>query len=466
MAAITLVNKSGKNLSIVSGGRLEGSIAPGNSFTMVYPLEFRIVTSNQTWRYDLQFVAPKILFGPKYQAYFQIEPDGSICCARPVSHGSFEKLPAQPPGFPLHPATGPATKPASSQKSMKEERDSKLPNQKGAESTQRKNLNERRHLAEQALARWWAEFLPGRESALGVYKWSLRLMTAGESLENDRVRRLDLRRRHRDLMEKVDDVIKARVAGARSGVSSYLAGDFYRFDANCLLLDSAEPANEATAQETRLRRVAAALLIYYDWWQALGSRKPPFHFEDAVRWSRRWWNVEMKELGSADDRLKSSELYLERAKELEKMAHDFGEKLDAQYLQEAIHDRLDAQLRVAEIKNLKGQDAKERLQDLKARVEAAKAAYTAAWTELTNGRGRVEDLYLYSMAWRTAIIEMTPTQQAKMIASKSHLSRMKELDNFIQPIYAAGRVSIGDSLATKYYRVDAEILLGELGTSD
>jgi hypothetical protein len=113
---IILVNNSGKNLSIVSGGRLEGSILPGKSFKMFYPSEFRIVTPNQMWRYDLQFVAPEFPFGPKYEAYFQIEPDGSIYFARPVRHGSFEKLPEQPHGFPLHPATGTATKSPSIQK--------------------------------------------------------------------------------------------------------------------------------------------------------------------------------------------------------------------------------------------------------------------------------------------------------------------------------------------------------------
>jgi hypothetical protein len=92
------------------------------------------------------------------------------------------------------------------------------------------------------------------------------------------------------------------------------------------------------------------------------------------------------------------------------------------------------------------------------RTSAAKAVYEKIW-EFFRAGGRVsaEDLFEWSSRWRASLEDAAPTPKARQVACQAHLSRMKDVRAHIAKWFAAGRVSVREDFATRYYVADAQI---------
>src|SRR5262249_14905973 len=213
------------------------------------------------------------------------------------------------------------------------------------------------------------------ETALGVYLWSHGWMEAQRFLSRTPAERLAPAEAHLARMKELEKVIMPEVAAQRRGVESYLGADFYRYDAEALVLqEKAGPNAEATVAAAT-RRLAAVVLIYDTRRKQEGTPAPNFFF--SLFWSRQWFDAENALRPKTAERLANAEAYLSRAVELEKLAKNASSqpRYPMDFLHVATFYRLDAEILVSQMKADGRADKPAHLEKAKARLEAAKAAY-------------------------------------------------------------------------------------------
>jgi hypothetical protein len=253
----------------------------------------------------------------------------------------------------------------------------------------------------------------------------------------------------------VDGIIKWRVARSGGDVQSYLAGDFYRTDAEVQMLQLVAEAGAKESREPATVRLGAARLIYEIRW---GEQK---YFDSVPFWSHRWLDAEIALATQEADRLTAVEAYLNRAKDVEQTAKDLkpDDSRRARELPAAMLERIEAQLHLDRAKA--GGRSEGRARVYNDWHEAARGAYEAQRTKyLSSGIG-LDDLYEFSLAWRIAAVAVARTKVEKVIASEAHVARMEEWRKFVKQKCDEGRLPVRDRFATEYYKSDAEVLLSE-----
>ena len=93
------------------------------------------------------------------------------------------------------------------------------------------------------------------------------------------------------------------------------------------------------------------------------------------------------------------------------------------------------------------------------RVEVAKKELEARMQQFEAGKGTLDFLIGASKRLVLAELDATDKKPEQISALKTHLERMKKVQDIDQGRYDAGRISIEDLSQSKYYRLEAEIWL-------
>jgi len=143
--------------------------------------------------------------------------------------------------------------------------------------------------------------------------------------------------------------------------------------------------------------------------------------------------------------------------ELEKLAKD--ELLPEHCAHAATFYRLDAEMLLSQTKPGPKNGASGSADMARARLEAAKAAYEVKWKG--RARSEFEDLYVYSLWWRTSALTLATTKAQRVAASEAHLCRMSELEKYLEEPQRAQRISGRYVFAAHYYRAEAEVMVSQ-----
>ncbi len=316
--------------------------------------------------------------------------------------------------------------------------------------------------------RWAAEYFAGREGAWDGYIWSRRWMEAEMYLSRNQIGKVRAAEEHLARMKSIEKPIMERIGKRRAGSDSYLAAEYYRTDAEFLVFQARAKPEDKEAQDVTTTRLASAVLIYDSLWLDLDEKRKTNQFRSALSWSHLWYEAEISIRKNKADRLAAAEAYVNRTKEIEKLAKvllDDGE-LHIQDFWEATLNRADAEILLSKIKGVDTNQIVSRSNISKVHLDAAKSAFEAEWKDFLAGRGNHEKLFVYSTAWLRAASALAETKAERIAAFEAHLARMKQLQKPIAKSYQAGRVPIRDLLATNFFLADAELQLSLTKTKD
>jgi hypothetical protein len=322
--------------------------------------------------------------------------------------------------------------------------------------------------AKGAYDRWAAEYFAGRLGAWDGYIWSRRWMEAEIYLNPNQNGKVQAAEEHLARMKSIEKSIMERIGKGRAGSDSYLAAEYFRTDAEFLLFQARAKPEEKEAQDVPSTPLASAVLIYDSLWLDLHEKRRIHQFRSALVWSHLWFEADISIRKNKADRLAAAEAYVNRTKEIEKLAKvllDDG-KLPIQDFWEATLNRADAEILLSNIKGVDHNQVGSRSNISKVQLDAAKSAFAAEWKDFLAGRGNHEKSFVYSTAWLRAASALTTTKAERIAAYEAHLARMKQVQKPIATWYQAGRVPIRDLLAANFFLADAELQLSQTKTKD
>ncbi len=94
----------------------------------------------------------------------------------------------------------------------------------------------------------------------------------------------------------------------------------------------------------------------------------------------------------------------------------------------------------------------------KAMLEDARKVYEMDLARYRAGQALGgEELYLWSVRWLEADLDLTTDAAAKTTALKAHLDRMKEVEKMAANLAKTGQGRESDAAAGRYYRAQAEL---------
>jgi hypothetical protein len=321
--------------------------------------------------------------------------------------------------------------------------------------------------SQEAYAAWKAEFELGHVSAFPVFIWSERWARAEAFVEHGAGASLLSAEAHLARMEQIDGTLKTRVALGGREIESYLGGDFYVLDAHIMVHDMRHDVESKRIKGFLMKRAAAARLIYVFWLNKLKQRQRLSGFSDAEFWSRAVLNsfTPLATRPGAQVAIRTD--YLQRAKEFENLAKSYLEQdqIGIWTVYQAHFHRAEAEILLGAASTSKDQTGSDTERAKAMRLDFARQAFQAGWRAFDK-RERlldldIEQLYDYSLEWRTAAVAMASNQSDKVKATEAHVSRMSRLKQIEENLYASGKVSFRTYIAAQYYNADAEVLLKE-----
>lgn len=298
------------------------------------------------------------------------------------------------------------------------------------------------------------EFGAGRQSGLSVYRWSKRRLFAEFDLS--RTDRAQSARGHLRLMEEVDADIKARVAKGEAGLESYLAGDYYRGDAE-ITVQREMGKQVGSLKTSRDRRLAAAQLLYDSWHHNSDVRQKERSMAGILYWSRRILEHETEKATDSKPRSAALMSFLQRTKEIEAFVERIDESPPPTYVYELRRDAARADLMAQE--GSRDRDQKKCAERADEWLKRAKQVYAADWdwTTRTQNTLYLESLYDESCEWRVAALTQARDQKERIAVNEQHLNRLQELALLVQ----SQKSSSLDLWATTFYVLQARLWLAE-----
>jgi hypothetical protein len=113
----------------------------------------------------------------------------------------------------------------------------------------------------------------------------------------------------------------------------------------------------------------------------------------------------------------------------------------------------------------KGKQTKTPSKQQRELVKVCQESFEAIMKDIAVGRRVVdEDICIWSRRWLQAQLAVTRKKADKVVAHKKHLQRTKEVEKFAKGMVDSGKASIIKYTTAKYYRVQAEIWLGQAQT--
>jgi hypothetical protein len=260
-----------------------------------------------------------------------------------------------------------------------------------------------------------------------------------------------------------DDDIKSRYVNGQANLGGYLAGDYYKADAQVQLLTCDGPAKNASEAKQAVARLAAAIALCDEWWPLLDRQTKLRELINRPFWSKCWLDAELAIRTGKEERRRALEAYVNRAIEIEQVTVPLVENnRELSFLaDEAAWRRAEAELL------LTGSDASDsaassrRKNLLQSQARGAKTAYQARWTRFQQGTVDLEMLYEDSNAWRKALAQLAKDRKETMAANRAHLDRMTSIQRLIVEAWRAGRRPDRDADAVAYYVAEAELLLAK-----
>jgi hypothetical protein len=312
-----------------------------------------------------------------------------------------------------------------------------------------------------------------------LYTWSVRWLNAQRDMSDKRDEHITALEEH---IKRMKDVQKRVDAMTPNLIPAWLnsAAAWYLADAEIWLAKekAIQKAAEVVPVALLKARLDAAQEAYKGAWASLGSVQEAgakvlfsWGFPDEVHsWSVRWLNAQRDMSDKRDERIAILEEHIKRMKELQKRVTAMTPDLLPQLLSPAAAWNLtEAELWLAKEKANQKTDTGEPIALLKARLDAAKEAYTGLREVFGNVKRLSStawimqkwifvEVYPWSVRWLDAQRDMSDKRDDHIAALEEHIKRMKELQRIVTSITPTYLPEWSNS-AVAWYLAEAELWL-------
>jgi hypothetical protein len=324
-----------------------------------------------------------------------------------------------------------------------------------------------------------------------LYRWSQRWLDAALAADTEKAQKVAAAEEHLARMAELEKRARTFVEVGLAAESEADAGHFYRLDAEYVLakLRSDQkkfPADEGRTALAKARLEAAKRTYEMDFFRfkTLGesivrrsdifpaSHRHPSWPEELCRWSRRWLDAALAVGTSEAQKVAAGEAYLNRSKEIEKLAkswvkagiaHETGAVAAEFY-------RLDAESLLAALKTAPQQ--KEAGPGLaRARVATARKVFEVILARIKKGAepfspDLAEQLFQWSQHWLKAEFDLGADRVTRDKAIQAHRERMRLVEQLAQSYYKNGLGPKSMASAAEFYRLDAAAEFYHLGRGE
>ncbi len=321
-----------------------------------------------------------------------------------------------------------------------------------------------------------------------VFTWSVRWLNAEREMSDKRDEHIAALEEHikrmKDIQKRVDAMTPTLLPAWSTSATAWYVADA---EIGLAKEKAIQKAAEVVSVALLKARLDAAKEAYKGALENIGEVKKigkavliaPIEKPDEVyAWSVRWLNAELDMSNKRDDQIAVLEEHIKRMKELQKKVSAMTpDLLPMSSNSAAVFYLAEAEIWLVNKKENLPQfhqkaDAGERQKMLKARLDAAKEAFTGAWEwlgaliRLGGGIEKIQkrriflEVYPWSVRWLNAQRDMSDKRDDHIAASEEHIKRIKELQKRVDAMTPNLLPEWANSAAA-WYVAEAELCLAK-----